>query len=151
MFTKEIVIYSPSCSSKPVWISFHCWTWDTLKNVWEKYYESQSHQHSSKYHLLCSAEERNAFRFGTTLGWVSDDNFNLCFIPSMCVHPPPPFLKWWVGSVLPPCGWTNKWVWKRLSDRYCAWNQILSYYIVHKQQYHVQNSLYSINGRWKST
>ncbi len=30
--------------------------------------------HYSKYLLLCSAEERNSYRFGTTLGWVNDDS-----------------------------------------------------------------------------
>jgi len=30
-------------------------------------------QHSSKYLLLCSTEERNSYRFGTTWGWVNDD------------------------------------------------------------------------------
>ncbi len=31
------------------------------------------YQLSSKYLLLCSAEERNSHRFGTNLGWVNDD------------------------------------------------------------------------------
>jgi len=32
------------------------------------------HPYPSKY-LLCSAEERHAYRFGTTWGWVNDDFF----------------------------------------------------------------------------
>ncbi len=31
------------------------------------------YQHSSKYLLLCYAEERNAYRFGTTLRLVNDN------------------------------------------------------------------------------
>ncbi len=31
---------------------------------------------SSKYLPLCSAEQRNSYRFGTTWGWVNDDNCN---------------------------------------------------------------------------
>ncbi len=34
------------------------------------------YQHSSKYLLLCSKEERNSYRFGTMWGWVSDDNLD---------------------------------------------------------------------------
>jgi len=31
---------------------------------------SINYKHSSKYLLLCSAEERHSYRFGTTWGWV---------------------------------------------------------------------------------
>jgi len=30
--------------------------------------------HSSKYIILCSAEERKSYKFGTTLRGVNDDN-----------------------------------------------------------------------------
>ncbi len=30
--------------------------------------------HIIQYTILCSAEERNSYRFGTTLGWVNDDS-----------------------------------------------------------------------------
>jgi len=58
---------------------------DNLKNYWNqgtidfhcrkknKYYGSQwcqSSNRSSKYLALCSAEERNSYRFATTWGWV---------------------------------------------------------------------------------
>jgi len=33
----------------------------------------QPYRHSSKYLLLCSAEERNSYRFGKTLGGVIND------------------------------------------------------------------------------
>jgi len=42
---------------------FHCIVFD--------YHQLFSYQHSSKYLLLCSAEERNFYRFGTTWGWVN--------------------------------------------------------------------------------
>ncbi len=32
-----------------------------------------SYQHSSRYLLLCSDEERNSYRFGTSGRWVNDD------------------------------------------------------------------------------
>ncbi len=32
------------------------------------------YQHSSKYRLVCSKEERNLYMFGTTWGWVNDDS-----------------------------------------------------------------------------
>ncbi len=47
----------------------------------KKYYESQwglvtvCYLHSSKYLLLCSADEINSYRFGMTWGWVNNDNF----------------------------------------------------------------------------
>jgi len=33
-------------------------------------HQLSSYQHSSKYLLLCSAEDRNSYRFGTTWGWI---------------------------------------------------------------------------------
>ncbi len=59
---------------------------DILKNMqaidfhrWKKYYESQWLppavwlQHSSEYPFLCSADEKNSYRCGTTWGWVNND------------------------------------------------------------------------------
>jgi len=50
------------------------------------------YQHSSKYLLLCSAEERNSYKFGTW-GWVNDDRFpswdhfmDLVLIHSFCFN-----------------------------------------------------------------
>jgi len=47
------------------WLTFH----------WVLFSHSMGHPlfnypYLSKYHLLCSAEERNPYRFGTTCGWV---------------------------------------------------------------------------------
>jgi len=40
-------------------------------------------QHCSKYFLLCSAEDRNSWRFGTTWRWVNDDRI---FIFRWTIH-----------------------------------------------------------------
>ncbi len=49
---------------------------------------------SSKYLPLCSAEQRNSYRFGTTWGWVNDDRIFIFgwTIPLMLMggHLPPP-------------------------------------------------------------
>ncbi len=52
-------------------IDFHC----TKKNTMEVNGapELLCFPHSSKYLPLCSAEQRNSYRFGTTWGWVNDD------------------------------------------------------------------------------
>ncbi len=86
---KTLSSFTSSCS-KPVWISFSWWTqkmifWRMLvtkqmmlATVWKKntmevnsYRQLFGYQHSSKYFILCSAEERNSYGFGTTSGWVS--------------------------------------------------------------------------------
>jgi len=36
--------------------------------------KKSGYQHSLKYNLLCSTEERNSYRFGTAWGWGSTDN-----------------------------------------------------------------------------
>ncbi len=86
----SVFIYSPSSSSKPVCISLFCWThrnifwrmsgapltsivfvFPTMEvNVAPKL---PGYKRSSKYLPLCSAEQRNSYRFGTTWGWVNDD------------------------------------------------------------------------------
>jgi len=38
-----------------------------------RYRQKFNKQHCLKYFLLCSTEERNSYRFGTTWGWVNDD------------------------------------------------------------------------------
>ncbi len=91
----KIVIYSPSSSSKPVWISLFCRT--QMKIFWRKFvtrlfwgtidFHSRRKNtmevngapellwflHSSEYLPLCSAEQTHSYRFGTTWGWVNDD------------------------------------------------------------------------------
>jgi len=51
---------------------------DILKNVSNQTVDGLwksrvGYPHSSKYVILCSAEERNSYRFGTTWVWVNDD------------------------------------------------------------------------------
>ncbi len=91
----SVIIYSPSSSSKPVWISLFCQT--QTKIFWRKFEpgcfgapltsivgkkntmevngapELLCFPHSSEYLPLCSAEQRHSYRFGTTWGWVNDD------------------------------------------------------------------------------
>ncbi len=91
----KIVTYSPSSSSKPVWMCLLCWT--QRKIFWRMWETEQfwgtidfhsiffptmevngapkqpGYKLSSKYLPLCSAEQRNSYRFGTTWGWVNDD------------------------------------------------------------------------------
>ncbi len=95
---KNSVIYSPSSSSKLVWISVFCQT--QRKIFWRKFVtgcfgalltsivgikntmevngapELICSSHSSEYILniltLCSVEQRYSYRFGTTWGWVND-------------------------------------------------------------------------------
>ncbi len=92
---KIVIIYSPSSSSKPVWIYLFCRT--QRKIFWRKFVtrlfwgtidfhsrktnpmdvngapELLCFPHSSEYLPLCSAEQIHAYRFGTTWGWVNDD------------------------------------------------------------------------------
>ncbi len=92
----SVIIYSPSSSSKPVWMSLFCWT--QRKIFWRMWETEQfwgtidfhsiffptmevngapkqpGYKLSSKYLPLCSAEQRHSFRFGTTWGWVNDDS-----------------------------------------------------------------------------
>ncbi len=92
----SVIIYSPSNSSKPVWMSLFCWT--QRKIFWrmretEQFWgtidfhiilfsytmevngapKQPGYKLSSKYLPLCSAEQRHSYRFGTTWGWVNDD------------------------------------------------------------------------------
>ncbi len=92
----SVIIYSPSSSSKLLWISLFCRTqrkifwrkfvtrlfWGTIdfhsrkkKNTMEVNGapELLCFPHSSEYLPLCSAEQRHSYRFGTTWGWVNDD------------------------------------------------------------------------------
>ncbi len=39
------------------------------------YHQLFGYYHSSKYLLLCSAAQRNSYRFETTWGWENDNNF----------------------------------------------------------------------------
>ncbi len=83
----SVIIYSPSSSSKPVWMSLFCRTqrkifwrkfvirlfWGTIdfhsrkKNTMEvnSAPELLCFPHSSEYLPLCSAEQRHSYRFGT--------------------------------------------------------------------------------------
>ncbi len=85
----------PQVVPKPVWIPLFCWT--QRKIFWRMWETEQfwgtidfhsiffptmevngapkqpGYKLSSKYLPLCSAEQRNAYRFGTTWGWVNDD------------------------------------------------------------------------------
>ncbi len=98
---KIVIIYSPSSSSKPVWMSLFCWTqrkifwrmWETepfwgtidFHSIWNTIVfffptmevngapKQPGYKLSSKYLPLCSAEQRNSYRFGTTWGRVNDD------------------------------------------------------------------------------
>ncbi len=62
---KLVIIYSSSCYSTFLWVSFFCRTQIYFTFiVWIK-------THSTKY--FCSTEDRNSYRFGTTSGWVNND------------------------------------------------------------------------------
>ncbi len=82
--TKKKKFYSPSSCSKPVFITFFCWTKELLVAI--DFYSIFSHTmdinsyqqlfgyaNSWKYLLLCSTEERNSHRFGKTWGWLNHD------------------------------------------------------------------------------
>ncbi len=91
----SVIIYSPSSSSKPVWMCLFCRTqrkifwrkfvtrlfWGTIdfhsrkKNTMEVNGapELLCFPHSSEYLPLCSAEQTHSYRFGTTWGWGNDD------------------------------------------------------------------------------
>jgi len=79
-------IYSPSCCSKPVWVSFS--KEDTMKNVGNQtvvglhwlispimevcaVHQLFDYQHSSKYLLLCSTDQRNSYK----AGWINEEQF----------------------------------------------------------------------------
>ncbi len=90
----SVIIYSPTSSSKPVWMTLFCWTqnrifwrkfvtrlfWGTIdfysrkKNTMEvnSAPELLCFSHSSEYLPLCSAEQRHSYRFGTTWWWAND-------------------------------------------------------------------------------
>ncbi len=89
----SVIIYSPSSSSKRVWMSLFCWTqrkilwrmWETEQfwctidyhSIYFSYYGSQWCPKNSlvtNFLPLCSAEQRHSYRFGTTWGWVNDDS-----------------------------------------------------------------------------
>ncbi len=83
----KIVIYSPSCHSNPVWVSFICWTqkmifWRMLvikqlmvsiefHSISFRTMEVNGDKQLLKYLLLCSTEERNLYRFGIKSWWVN--------------------------------------------------------------------------------
>ncbi len=90
----SVIIYSPSISSKPVWMSLFYWTqrkicwrmWETeqfwgtidLHSIFFPTMEvngapKQVTNFLSKYLPLCSAKQRNSYRFGTTWVWVNYD------------------------------------------------------------------------------
>ncbi len=93
------MIYSPSSSYKPVWMYLFCWTqrkifwtmWETeqfwgtidFHSIFFSTMEvngapkQPGYKLSSKYIPLCSAEQRNSYRFGTTWGWVNDDRIKI--------------------------------------------------------------------------
>ncbi len=92
---KCVIIYSPSCCSKTLLIIFVHWTQKKLLVTFDfhgisfhtvavnVYQQLFSYQHSSKYLLLCSTEERKLYKFGTTWGWVNDNRSVIlgCTIP----------------------------------------------------------------------
>ncbi len=84
----KIVIIHPGCS-KPAYSYLFCWT--QKKILWRMWVTKQllvlsnfysrekigdqklfGYPHSPKYLLLCSTEDRNYYRFGTTCGCVND-------------------------------------------------------------------------------
>ncbi len=89
------IIYSLFTHHQPVWMSLFCWTqrkifwrmWETeqfwgtidFHSIFFSHYGSQwcpkqpDYKLSSTYIPLCSAEQRNSYRFGITWGWVNDD------------------------------------------------------------------------------
>ncbi len=85
----------PQVVPSSVWMSLFCWT---QKKIFWRMWETEQfwgtidfhsflfptmevngapkqpgYKLSSKYLPLCSAEQRNSYRFGTTWGWVNDD------------------------------------------------------------------------------
>ncbi len=81
-----VIIYSPSSSSNPEWMSMFCRTqrkifwrmwetgpfWGTI-DLQHVSMQQPGYKLSSEYLPLCSAEQRHAYRFETTWGWVNDD------------------------------------------------------------------------------
>ncbi len=59
-------------------MTFIIWKKNTMKV--NGYCQLFGYQHSSKYRLLCSAEEINSYRFGTTWGWVNDDRIFIFWV-----------------------------------------------------------------------
>jgi len=79
LFTHPQVVYSPSTQKKIFWrmlitkqlmypIDFHSIFLPTIE--FNGVHQLSGYQHSSKYLPLCSAEERNSYRFETIWGWV---------------------------------------------------------------------------------
>ncbi len=70
--------YSPSCGSKPVGVSFLCWTqnkifWRTKQLLVTT--DSRERNTMEVNGVIASIfQNRNSYRFGKTWGWVNDDN-----------------------------------------------------------------------------
>ncbi len=86
------MIYSPSCCFKTVCLSSvehkiryfeDCWQSNTFGSLWLPLYEEKNTTEVNGTQnclianifmfLLCSADERKAYRFWTSWGWVNDD------------------------------------------------------------------------------
>ncbi len=78
-----IIIYSLSCCSKPVWVSFLCWT---LKKIfWRMLVIKQVMVPIALHSIYFSTMEVNEnqhiqYRFGTTWGWVNDDRIKTFWV-----------------------------------------------------------------------
>ncbi len=83
----SVIIYSSSSSSKPVWMCLFCWTQRRI--FWRMWEQSSSgalltfivflswksmpgFKLSSESLSLCSADQINSYRLGTTWEWVND-------------------------------------------------------------------------------
>jgi len=56
----------PWSSSKLLWICFFCWT---QKKIFWRMLVTRQVNYSVKYHMSCSVEEENSFRFEKSWGW----------------------------------------------------------------------------------
>ncbi len=77
-----IIIYSLSCCSKPVWVSFLCWT---LKKIfWRMLVIKQVMVPIALHSIYFSTMEVNGnqhiYMFGTTWGWVNDDRIKTFWV-----------------------------------------------------------------------
>ncbi len=71
LWVNRMNIYSPSCHSKPVWLSF-------FSNIYKIYFFGccKVKDISSKYLLLCYKKESKPYSFRTTRGRVNADNLH---------------------------------------------------------------------------
>ncbi len=87
IFENSVIIYSPSSSFFFPTMEVNCAP------------KQPGYKLSSKYLPLCSAEQRNTSRFGTTWGWVNDDRififgWSIALRDCLCF-----LLKYWIISL----------------------------------------------------